>query len=114
MAASAWIVPGPETASREELPPPRALPGRPGLTWALLLAPFPGFALGVALALAQAPPSTAPELRASAPPPVPAPTLPPAPPTRFWKPAGSTAVPPPTRLTQRHYRPELRLARQSN
>ncbi|MCP5065771.1 MAG: hypothetical protein GY946_04325 [bacterium] len=112
MATSAWIVPGP----KQELdsppypfpaPSPADRPSRIG--WALLPAPFVGFALGVALAIAQAPPSTVPDAPATTPPPAvirPAPGLEP----RFWKPAGSTAVRPEPRLSRRHYHPPIRLA----
>lgn len=129
MAASAWIVPGPDSGPTEALASPAfdvtALPSVGScarIAWALLPAPFVGFALGVALALAQAPPSAMPKARIGAPPPVP--VLPAAElrprltkPTfgkpAFWKPAGSTAVRPSMRLSVRHYHPPVRLAGRS-
>ncbi len=116
MATSAWIVPGPIVGPTEELAPPaltisaQAPPGgRRWLAWSILPVPFLGFALGAALAIAQAPPSTLPESRVGAPPPAltwPVRELEP----RFWKPAGSTAVRPAPRFSQRKYHPPVRFA----
>lgn len=119
MATSAWIVPGPNVGPTGEFAPPAlTLPAhtpdgaRRWLAWSLLSAPFLGFALGVSLAVAQAPPSELPEARTGAPPPAlawPVRELEP----RFWKPAGSIAVRPTPRLSQRRYHPPVRFAARS-
>jgi len=76
MAAPAWIVPGPTSGPLEELTTPNfgvpklSLMGSPARrAWAFLPAALFGFVLGVALALAQAPPSSVPKVRIGAPPP---------------------------------------------
>jgi hypothetical protein len=116
MAASAWTVPGPNLGPTGELAPPAlTIPAqsrrgaRRWLAWSFLPTPFLGFALGVSLAIAQAPPSELPEGRVGAPPPAltwPVRELEP----RFWKPAGSTAVRPTPRFSQRRYHPPVRFA----